>query len=108
MNRNHIMVAAVAVLLASGAAAAANISHAGFEKWERVHEINLCADYAQQYKDADAYHYGNDVTAPAVTLASKGESLCHAGKYRKGETDLNQALVRMHLSATGSDLDNVD
>jgi hypothetical protein len=108
MKSNHVMVAAAAALLASGAAAAANISHAGFEKWERIHEINLCTEYAQQYKDADAYRHDNNMTSSAATLASQGESLCHTGKYRKGDADLSRALARMHLSATGTDLDNVD
>ncbi len=108
MKWNHVMVVAVAALLASGAAAAANISHADFQKWERIHDINLCTDYTQQYKDADVYRQGHGVPASDATLASRGESLCHAGKYHKGESDLNRALAKLHLSATGSDLDNVD
>lgn len=108
MKWDHVMAAAVAAILASGAAAAANISHEGFEKWGRIHEINLCADGTQRNEDAEACCRAGNAPAPVATPASRDGSLCRAGQHLKGDADPGQAQARMHLSVTVSGRDNVD
>jgi len=55
---------------------------------------------------------GVDTATPCLPRSPYGrhgdELLCHAGKQRKGDVHLSQALARMRLAALASGFDRMD